>query len=102
MKSRFPLLLTASLILPASLVATAQSPLATADQRALDSQSLRLLASQPVKAEVASVTQAFAADPYASTSDGKAILPRAVDEVVYAGVVDAINRDPARSRLQWL
>jgi len=102
MKRRFPLLLTASLILPASLVATAQSPLATADQKALDNQSLRLLASQPVKAELASVTQAFAADPYAGKAEGKAILPHAVDEVVYAGVVDAINRDPARSRLQWL
>ena len=83
MKRRFPLLLTASLILPASLVATAQSPLATADQKALDNQSLRLLASQPVKAELASVTQAFAADPYAGTAEGKAILPRAVTVAPY-------------------
>jgi len=57
--------LTAGLALTAALVAAAQSPLATTDQKALDRQSLRLLASQPVKAEVALVTQSFAADPYA-------------------------------------
>ncbi len=99
---RFLLTLTAGLILTASLAVVAQSPLATADQKALDSQSLRVLASQPVKAEFTSVTRTFAADAYASTAEGKAILPHAVDEVVYAGVVDAINRDPARPRLQWL
>jgi hypothetical protein len=95
------LALTASLTLTA-LAAEAQSPLATADQRALDQQSLRLLASQPVKAEAALAAQSFAADPYARTLEGKGILERAVDEVTYAGVVDAINRDPARSRLQWV
>ena len=94
--------LTAGLALTAALVAAAQSPLATTDQKALDRQSLRLLASQPVKAEVALVTQSFAADPYAGIAEGKGILQHAVDEVVYAGVVDAINRDPARPRLQWL
>ncbi|MGD0546684.1 MAG: hypothetical protein ABR991_02510, partial [Terracidiphilus sp.] len=96
------LTLTAGLTLTAALAATAQSPLATADQKALDRLSLRLLVSQPVKAEAALVAQTFAAEPYASTPEGKAILPRAVEEVVYAGVVDAINRDPARPRLQWL
>jgi hypothetical protein len=96
------LALTAGLTLTASLAAVAQSPLATADQKTLDRQSLRLLASQPVKTEVALVAQSFAAEPYAGTAEGKGILERAVDEVVYAGVVDAINRDPARPRLQWL
>jgi len=96
------LALAASLALTAALAAAAQSPLATADQRALDHQSLRVLASRPVKAEVALVTQSFAADPYARTPEGQSILQHAVDEVVYAGVVDAINRDPAHSRLQWL
>jgi hypothetical protein len=94
--------LAAGLALSASLVATAQSPLDTKDQKALDNQSLRLLASQPVQAEVASATQTMAADPYVSTKEGRAILPHAVSEIVYAGVVDAINRDPARPRLQWL
>jgi hypothetical protein len=102
MLHRSLLTLTAGLILSTSLAATAQSPLATTDQRELDRQSLRLLASQPVRAEEALVTQTFAADPYASTVEGRGILQRAVDEVVYAGVVDAINRDPARPRLQWL
>jgi hypothetical protein len=102
MKRHFLLVLTAGLTLTASLAATAQSPLATSDQKALDHQSLRVLASQPVKAEAALVAQAFAAEAYASTAEGKTILSHAVDEVVYAGVVDAINRDPAHPRLQWL
>jgi hypothetical protein len=102
MKHHFLLALAASLSLTAALTATAQSPLATSDQRALDRQSLRLLASQPVKAEAALVAQRFSADPYARTVEGNRILQRAVNEVVYAGVLDAINRDPARSHLQWL
>jgi hypothetical protein len=85
-----------------ALAASAQSPLATTDQRALDKQSLRVLACPAVKAQESLVAQAFAADPYAQTAEGKAILQRAVNEVVYAGVLDAINRDPARARLQWL
>jgi hypothetical protein len=61
-----------------------------------------VLACPAVKAQESLVAQAFAADPYAQTAEGKAILQRAVNEVVYAGVLDAINRDPARARLQWL
>jgi hypothetical protein len=99
---RFQLALIAGLTLIAAFPAAAQSPLATADQKALDRQSLRLLASQPVKAEAALTAQSFAAESYASTAEGKSILPHAVDEVVYAGVVDAINRDPSHPRLQWL
>jgi hypothetical protein len=96
------LVLTASVTLTAALAAAAQSPLATAGQHALDRQSLRVLASEPVKTETALVAQSFAADPYARTVEGKRILEHAVDEVAYAGVVDAINRDPAHARLQWV
>jgi hypothetical protein len=92
----------ASLTLITALAAEAQSPLETADEHALDGQSLRLLASQPVKAEAALVAQSFAADPYSRTVEGERILERAVNEVTYAGVVDAINRDPSHSRLQWV
>jgi len=96
------LALVAVLMMTGALAASAQSPLATTDQRALDKQSLRVLACPAVKAQESLVAQAFAADPYAQTAEGKAILQRAVNEVVYAGVLDAINRDPARARLQWL
>ncbi len=96
------LALVAALMMTGALAASAQSPLATTDQRALDKQSLRVLACPAVKAQESLVAQAFAADPYAQTAEGKAILQRAVNEVVYAGVLDAINRDPARARLQWL
>jgi hypothetical protein len=101
-KQRFLFALMVSLTLTAALAAAAQSPLATTDQRALDRQSLRVLASQPVQAEAALVAQSFAADPYARAPEGQSLLQHAVDEVVYAAVVDAMNRDPAHSRLQWL
>jgi hypothetical protein len=94
--------LAAGLTLVVALAAAAQSPLATDDQKALDRQSLRLLASRPVQTEMGTVNRTFSADPYASTAEGKKILPHAVHEVVYAGVQDAINRDPSRPRLQWL
>jgi hypothetical protein len=94
--------LTTGAILISCSEAIAQSPLDTAEQRELDEQSLRVLSSSQVQAEVDFVTRTFSTDAYAQTEEGKRILKHAVDEVVYAGVVDSINRDPARPRLQWL
>ena len=59
------LALVAVLMMTGALAASAQSPLATTDQRALDKQSLRVLACPAVKAQESLVAQAFAADPYA-------------------------------------
>jgi hypothetical protein len=69
------LALMASLTLSAALAAQAPSPLASSDQHALDRQSLRLLASQPVKTEAALVAQSFAADPYARTACSRLCAP---------------------------
>jgi hypothetical protein len=83
--------------------ATAQtSPLATPQQAALEEQALRILATKPVQDQVAYVTGTLAANPFYQTAEGAATLPGAVREIVYAGVVDTINRDPARPHLQWL
>jgi hypothetical protein len=78
------------------------SPLATADQIALEKQALRILASKPVQDEAAFVTSTLAANPFHQTPEGAATLPAAVREIMFAGVVDTINRDPRRPRLQWL
>ena len=78
------------------------NPLATPDQLGLEAQALRVLASKPVQDQAGFVTQTFAADPFFATPEGKATLPGAVNEVVFAAVVDAVNRDPSRPRVQWL
>ncbi len=96
------------LILPVILAAAwavqaaAQSPLATADQAALDRQELRVFATAPVQNQVAFVTKALSSDPYAATPEGSSTLAAAAREIVFAAVVDSINRDPARPRLQWV
>jgi hypothetical protein len=87
----------------AAATANAQSsPLATTDQIALEKQALRILASKPVQDQVGFVTSTLGANPFGKTPEGAATLPGAVREIVYAGVVDTINRDPARPRMQWL
>ena len=85
-----------------SAAAAQSNPLATPDQRALDKQALRVLASAPVQAARAKLTHLFAADPNAATPEGRATLPAAIDEILFASVQDSINRDPARPRLQWV
>ena len=88
--------------LAAHAARAAGNPLANPDQIALETQAARLLASAPVQAQVPFVTRPFAAHPFASTAEGQATLPGAVKEVVFAAVVDAIDRDPARPRIEWL
>jgi len=78
------------------------NPLARPDQIALEQKAVRIFASRPVQAEIPFVTQTFAANPFGQTPEGKATLRDAVDEVVFAGVVDTIDRDPTRPHIEWL
>jgi hypothetical protein len=87
---------------PAPFASARTSPLATPDQIALEKQAVRVLASKPVQDQVAFVTSTLGANPFAQTPEGATTLPGAVKEIVYAGVVDTINRDPSHPRLQWL
>jgi hypothetical protein len=48
------------------------------------------------------VLQVFGNDPYAATKEGKATRLAAAQEVLFAGVVDTIDRDPTRPRVYWL
>jgi hypothetical protein len=68
----------------------------------LDLQCVRIAARPEVQAQRATVEKLFAADPYAATSEGRATLPKAVNEILFAAVQDSINRDPARPRPQWV
>ncbi len=88
-----------------ALVAPARAqdnPLATPQQIALDKLAVGVFAEPAVQAQLDFVTHSFAADPYANTGEGQATLPAAAREVMFAAVVDTINRDPARPALQWL
>jgi hypothetical protein len=98
-----PFFLIAPFLLAVPLgAAAAQSPLATAQQAAFDRESLRIFASPVVQDQIGSVVQAFSSDPYFATAEGKRTLPDAAREIVFAAVVDSINRDPARPGLQWV
>jgi hypothetical protein len=70
------LVLTASVTLTAALAAAAQSPLATAGQHALDRQSLRVLASEPVKTETALVAQRVRSVRLVKVAALESTLPR--------------------------
>jgi hypothetical protein len=68
----------------------------------LDRQSLRVFARPEVQAERSALERLFAADPYGATAEGRARLPAALNEILFASVQDSINRDPARPLLQWV
>ncbi len=78
------------------------NPLATREQVALDRLAVEVFADRSVQAELGFVTKSFAADPYAQTKEGRAILPAAAHEVAFAAVEDSVNRDPTRPIVQWL
>jgi hypothetical protein len=78
------------------------NPLANPDQLELEARALRLRASQPVQAQTAFITSRFGAQPYAATPEGRATLAGAVAEIVFSGAVGAVDRDPARPKVEWL
>ena len=89
-------------LLMAPGLAAAQSPLVTEQQAALDRKALRVFANPQVQDEIASVARVLSSDPYGATPEGKRNLPAAAREIVFAAVLDTINREPARPRLQWV
>ena len=78
------------------------NPLDNPEQKRLEEQALRLLASKPVKEQIDFVVKSFSADPWASTAEGDATLAASVAEVVFGGAVGAVNQDPARPKVEWL
>jgi hypothetical protein len=106
MKKRRKKLLNAGAVAFCVFVATPclaqHNPLATPDQVELDKQALRILASPTVQSSLDVVLAKFSTDPYARTKEGEATRLAAAQEVVFAGVVDTIDRDPARPRAYWL
>jgi hypothetical protein len=91
--------MTVSSLLAAEAPANA---LATLSQKEFEVQALRVLASPALQEQRKAVEQAFRAEPGPQTPEALADLPRAVDEVVFSGVVGVLNADSTNPRVQWL
>jgi hypothetical protein len=76
-------------------------PLATEDQRAVEAQAVKILASSAVQQQIAESTKLFAAHAAAASAEGKKTLPGAVNELALAAAIGAVNGDPARPKIVW-
>jgi hypothetical protein len=77
------------------------NPLATQDQRELETLVLRIAAAPAVRSAREQARALLVANPTAKTPDGAAGLDRALDQWVMAGVVAIANNDPSRPRALW-
>ncbi|MCK9984436.1 MAG: hypothetical protein AzoDbin1_00908 [Azoarcus sp.] len=77
-------------------------PLTTRDQRLLEEQALRILASPEIAAQKVKARKLFLADLVAATPDGHATLDQALDELVLAQIYDVVNGDAANPRILWI
>jgi hypothetical protein len=99
-------LLPLTLIL--STAATAQPPppdklttLGTADQREVETEAIEIFNSPTIQAQVAAAKRLFLASPVATSPESKASVDRAVKELAFAAVLDAVNGDPAHPKIVW-
>lgn len=77
------------------------NPLATQDQRELETLVLRIAAARAVRAAREQARALLVDNPTARTPDGAAGLDRALDQWVMAGVVAIANNDASRPRALW-
>jgi hypothetical protein len=89
----------ASPLLAADLPA---NPLATTSQRDFEERALKVLASPALQEQKKAVEQALQAQAGPQSAEALAGLPKAVDEVVFSGVVAALNADSNNPQVQWL
>jgi len=108
LRSRRPLSTIASLIglaviaaLPAHASSSGLSALATADQKSVEAEAVRLLASPQVQKQIAASNSVFAAQPLAAGDDAKKTQVGAVNELAFATALAAANSDPSRPKIVW-
>lgn len=77
------------------------NPLATAAQREIEAQALRLFESDAVRQAMARLRPLFLADPRAATAAGRATLEQNLREIVFSATTCAVSMDPARPRVFW-
>lgn len=79
----------------------ANNPLATADQREVEAQALRLFRTHAMQQAVECLRPQFLADPRAHTAAGRATLEQNLREIVFSAATCAASMDPARPRVCW-
>lgn len=93
-------------MLPAASAMTANaSPagsLATDAQRKFEVQALRILASEPMKNEIARVEALYASDPQGKTPTGRATIHRAAESIAMAAIQYAVGEDADRPAAFWV
>lgn len=77
------------------------SSLATAAQREIEAQALRLFESDAVQRAMAGLRPQFLADPRAQTAAGLATLEQNLREIVFSATTCAVSMDPANPRACW-
>ena len=98
----FPLTLLLSAAATAQPAPTSSvTTLATPDQRAVETQAIKVFASPAVQQQITASKRLFLASPVASSDESKASVDRAVKEFAFAAVLDAVNGDPARPKVVW-
>lgn len=85
----------------ATAAAPTSSALGTADQQAVETLALKLLASPEVARQKEETLKRFQADATARTADGKATVTNAVDELAFAAALGAANDDPTHPKATW-
>ena len=75
--------------------------LGTADQKAVESTAIEIFNSAPVKAEISAAKRLFLATAVAGSAEARASVDRAVSELAFAAVLDAVNGDPAHPKIVW-
>jgi hypothetical protein len=86
---------------PAATLVAPPSVLATADQRTVESQALRVFATSAVEAQIARSREQFLRSPVAADPEAKPTVDKAVRELAFAATLAAVNGDPLRPRVVW-
>jgi len=99
-------LLPLTLILSAAAAAQPSPPdrlttLGTADQREVETEAIEIFNSPAIQKQVAAAKRLFLANPVATSDESKASVDRAVQELAFAAVLDAVNGDPAHPKIVW-
>jgi len=77
------------------------NPLATAAQRDIEAEALRVFDSAVLQQALARLRPQFLADPRAATPAGRATLEQNLCEIVFSAATHAVVMDPARPRVGW-
>jgi hypothetical protein len=82
-------------------VTLAPSPLATAAQREIEAQALRLFESAAMQGAIDRLRPLFVADPRSQTASGRTTLEQNLREIAFSAATCAASMDPARPRIVW-